>query len=254
MAHVVSLATHPWVRPWIVRGQWLGQRVRQERLLRTLRTTFPHVPGDDLIGKLFAAWGDRLSEERLAYVQRCIAEAIRAPGPILQCGSGLLSIAIGMLCEQSENPDKRLWIFEHDRHWGCLVHSWLADRNIKHAHVISAPAEQFEGYVWYVLDPSRLPDSFSLVLSEASSALPGSTRGVVTRMGQHLGNRCVILGRSARRPKDLKFLADWAKAQGAPFVLQEGPDPYLKIALRDQRPASDHEGERLNTAFGPRGV
>lgn len=254
MAQVVSLATHPRVRQWIVRGQQLARLIRLERHLGALQSTLPTAPDDDLISKLFAAFGDPLSHGQRAYVQRCLAEATRATGPILQCGGGLLSVLIGMLCQQSEHPGKRLWVFEHDPHWGSLVRSWLHAREIKHAHIISAPAEQFDGYVWYVLDPARLPDNFALVLSEASSALPGSTRGVVTRMARHLGDRCVILGHNARRPRDLKFLADWAKSQGAPFVVAEGVNPYLKIALRDRRPDSAHEEERLNTAFGRRGA
>ena len=252
MAHVASLATHPWVRPWIVRGQKLGQLIQRERVMREMQATLPEFPSDELTGKLFAAWGDTLTEERLAYVQQCLNEAVHASGPILQCGSGLLSILIGMICQHSDRPEKRLWVFEHDPHWGALARAWLKDRGIKHAHIISAPAEHFDGYVWYVLDPSRLPDNFALVLSEANSALPGSTRGVVTRMTKYLGNRCVILGRNARRPKDLKYLADWAKSQGAPFILQEGPKPYLKIALRDQRPAEELDDARLNTVFSRR--
>lgn len=251
MAHVVSPATHPWVRRWIARGQEFIQPFVLEQQFRAFRANLPEAPSDELIGKLFAAWGDRLKDERRHYIQRCLAEATRATGPILQCGSGLLSVLIGMVCQQSDDPAKRLWVLEHDPHWGNLARSWLEARDIKHAHIIYAPAEQFDGYLSYVLDPSRLPSNFALVLSEASAALPGSTRGVVTRMADHLGNRCVILGRNARRPKDLKFLADWAKSQGAPVVLQEGEHPYLKIALRDRRPESAHEDGRLNTAFGP---
>ena len=251
MAHVVSPATHPWLRLWIARGQQFIQPLVFDRHLRSFRASLPEAPSDELIDNLFAAWGDRLSSERRDYIQRCLAEATRASGPILQCGSGLLSVLIGLVCQHANAPGKRLWVLEHDPHWGNLARSWLEARDIKHAHIIYAPAEQFNGFLWYVLDPSRLPNDFALVLSEASAALPGSARGVVSRMAKQFGNRCVILAGNARRPKDLKFLADWAKSQGAPFVMQEGEHPYLKIALRDRRPESAHEEGRLNTAFGP---
>ena len=226
----------------------MADRVRRDRLIERVAGCGQIIP-DELVRDVYAAWGDPLTDERLTYIHHALAEVGKARGPILQCGSSLLTLLAGLLCEADPNADKRLWVFEHDRHWGSVVRSWTAAHELRRTHVIVTPAERFDGYVWYMLDPGRVPSDFALVLCDASSALPSSARGVVTRMANQLGDRCVLLVRSARRPRDLKFLADWAKTENAAFVLKEGSDPYLKIALPDRRPAAEHDSARLNTAF-----
>jgi hypothetical protein len=209
----------------------------------------PDGPSEEALVELWQIWGDNLPASRVPYIRTSIAEAARAAGPILQCGSSLSSILIGALCHQAQARAKHLWILEHDPHWGGVIRSWLEQYEISKAHVISAPAEQFDGFVWYVLDTSRLPDNFDLVLCDGSAALPSSARGVMERISDRLDHRCVILARNARRPRDLKHLADWAKSVKAPFIIQDATEPYAKIALRDQRADSDHTEDRLNTVY-----
>ncbi|MDH3640633.1 MAG: hypothetical protein OES38_00945 [Gammaproteobacteria bacterium] len=250
MSKPTSITTHPRVKSWTSRISAYRRQLRMDRQLRGMFDSLPDGLSEDQIIELWQTWGDDVSPSRVPYIRTSIVEAARASGPILQCGSGLSSLLIGILCHQAEAPGKNLWILEHDPHWGSVIRSWLAQYEITKAHVISAPAEQFDGFVSYVMDTSRMPGNFSLALCEASSALPSSARGIVERMGEHFDHRCVILARNAKRPRDLKYLADWAKSRRAPFLIQDAAEPYAKIALRDQRPDSDHEQERLNTVYG----
>ena len=240
---------HPRIRPWLSRAAVYRRQYAMDAHLRDAFEALPNGLSEDQLTDLWRLWGDNLPASRVPYIRTCIVEAARCPGPILQCGSGLSSILIGILCHQASAPTKHLWILEHDPHWGSVVRSWLEQYEISKAHVISAPVDQFDGFVWYVLDAKRLPANFALVLCDATSALPSSARGVVERVYDHLDHRCVILARNAKRPRDLKNLADWAKSRRAPIVVQDGAEPYVKIALRDQRADSGHEEERLNTVY-----
>jgi hypothetical protein len=216
---------------------------------RYLRRTFETLPGaltEEHLVELWQTWGDNLPASRIPYIRTSLAEAERCPGPILQCGSSLSSILIGILCHQAQAPTKQLWILEHDPHWGSVIRSWLKQYEITKAHVISARVEQFDGFVWYALDASRLPQNFSLVLCDTCAALPSSARGVLERVGDNLDQRCVILARNARRHRDRTHLANWAKSRKAPFIIQDAAEPYMKIALRDH---SAHQEERLDTVY-----
>jgi hypothetical protein len=244
-----ALANHPRLRPWLSRARAYRRQCRLDSQLRAVFETLPNGPSEDQLSQLWHLWGDDLSPSRLPFIRACIAETLRCPGPILQCGGSLASIVIGILCHQADVQKRHLWVLEHDPHWAGVVRSWLERYEISRAHVISAPAEQFDGFVWYVVDPSRLPRDFALVLSDASSALPASAKGVTERVADNLAHRCVILARNARRPRDIKNLAKWAKAQRAPFVIHDAAEPYVKIALRDQRTDADHKQARLNTIY-----
>ena len=248
-AKVTSLASHPRIRPWLSKLKTYRRYHRMDRHLRSLFETSPSSLTDEQLIELWQSWGDDLPISRLPYIRTSIAEAARCAGPILQCGSSLSSILIGIICHQARAWSKQLWILEHDPHWGNMIRSYLKQYEIGKAHVISAPIEQFDGFVSYILDASRLPKSFALVLCDASVALPSSARGVMERMSDHLDDRCVFLARNAKRPRDLKRLADWAKKRSAPFVIRDEGDPYVKIALRDLSPDSDHHEQRLNTIY-----
>lgn len=249
MANKISIATHPRIGPWVSRVNAYQRQYQMDRQLRRLFETVPNGLSEEQLIELWQTWGDNLPASRLPYIRTSISEAARCPGPILQCGSSLSSILIGILCHQAEAPAKHLWILEHDPHWGNVIRSWLERYEISKAHVISAPADQFDDFVWYVLDTSRLPKNFALVLCDGSAALPSSAKGVVQRMSDHLDHRCVILARNTKRPRDLKHLASWAKSRRAPFLVQDAAEPFVKVALRDQRPDSDHQQERLNTVY-----
>jgi len=250
VAKTAALAAHPRLRPWLARARAYRRQIALDRELRRMFVTLPEAVTDDQLSRLGQLWGDDAMADRVPYVRGCIAEAARSNGPILQCGGNLASILLGIICHQAQLPRKHLWVLEHDLHWAGVIRSWLERYEIGNAHVISAPAEQYDGFVWYVLDRKRLPAGFALVLCDASAALPSSARGVVERIHDRLDDRCVLLARNARRPRDIKSLSDWARTQRAPCVIQDAAEPYVKIALRAQRPDADHQQERLNTVYG----
>ncbi len=111
------------------------------------------------VAELYAHWGDPITQNPEAYLRSCIAEAARCKGPILQCGTSLLTLMLGVTCKISgEEKANHLWCLENDNHWANVIRSWLTQYSIGNTHVIATKAKMFEDYIWYAIDPTRLAD------------------------------------------------------------------------------------------------
>ena len=184
---------------------------RHGRLDRSIRHILNEPLGSiprDLFDTAFEAWGDATPVSKDRYFQSALTEAMRAPGPILQCGTSFTTIVLGILCQQT---DRHLWTLEHNAHWASVTRSWLEQYEIKNTHVIHAQAEIFDGSVWYMIDRSRLPEDFGLLMCDGCGVLPSGARGSLERIADRLHHRCVILIKDIRRPRDLRYVSQWAK-------------------------------------------
>ncbi len=185
-----------------------------------------------LMAELYAHWGDPLNQEAENYLRSCLAEAARVNAPILQCGSSLLTLALGQLCNGSSTAAKQLWCLEHDPHWAGTIRSWLTQYRIRSAHVITSRAHLFDGYVWYAVDASRLADGVGLVLCEGARATPSGIIGALARLDTRLAADCTILARRVVRTEDLTHLNAWAVSRGASFVVVDRQQGFVKLSLR----------------------
>jgi len=211
---------------------------------RCLRRCLRSVSGDsneplpkDLVFELYAHWGDPLAQSGEDYLRSCFAEARKAEGHILQCGTSLLTLLLGALCAASAGKDKQLWCLEHDGHWANLMRSWITQYEVTASHVITARAELFGPYVWYAIDPTRLADQFSLVLCDGASATPQGVLGTLDKLADRLAPNAVILARKVGKATDLKALAQWADTHNAACAVVDKREGFIKISCRGSRPA-----------------
>ncbi len=190
----------------------------------------------DLVSELYAHWGDPLAQSGEDYLRSCFAEARKAEGHILQCGTSLLTLLLGALCATSGNKEKQLWCLEHDGHWANLMRSWITQYEVTASHVITARAELFGPYVWYAIDPARLADRFSLVLCDGSNATPQGVLGTLDKLTDRLALDAVILVRKVGKAADLKALAQWAETHNAACAVVDKREGFIKISCRGSRP------------------
>lgn len=238
-----------------------------DRCMRRLCAN-PHqpVPGN-VLAELYAYWGDPLAPGAESFLRSCLAEAARAPGPILQCGAGLLTMVLGRLCSAgagatanggpaAANGDaaangpatgadtrpaaacernlRQLWCLEQDAHWSNVVRSWLTQYGVSGAHVITSQPRLFNQYVWYAVDPGRLAEEICLVVCEGARATPRGIIGTLQRVGNRLAPHFTVLARGVTRAEDLKLLAAWAKGRGAACVVVDRQEGFVKIACRER--------------------
>lgn len=200
-----------------------------ERTVRQLRAAPVDALPAALVSELYAYWGDPPTPASESYLRSCIAEAARARGPVVQCGSSVMTLLLGHLCQASDDPRRQLWCLEHDPHWANLVRSWLTQFRIGATHVIGARPQLFDGYSWYAVDPQRLADRIGLLICDGGRATPAGLIGALERLGERMAEDGVILARQVTRAQDLQQVTAWAKAHGASCVVIDKAEGFLKI-------------------------
>ncbi|HEX7035244.1 MAG TPA: hypothetical protein VF210_05690 [Pseudomonadales bacterium] len=202
-----------------------------DRCLRRLGAADPENAPLGLVAELYAHWGDPLSQTDENYLRSCLAHAVRARGPILQCGASLLTLVLGRLCDMAPNGGKTLWCLEQEPHWANTIRSWLTQYRIASAQVIVSRPHLFDGFVWYAADTARLPNGIALLLCQGARATASGVLGALTRLHGRLAPDCTVLARGVTRADDLKRLNQWAQANGAACVVVERQTGFVKLSL-----------------------
>lgn len=128
-------------------------------------------------------------------------------GPILECGSGLTTIALAMLAVQY---GLEVWSLEHSMEWLERIVPVLNRYDLDAVHVCYAPLRDYGGFEWYTL-PESLPGSFSLVACDgppADSAL-GGRYGLLPVMRDRIARGATILLHDAHRESEQTIVRRW---------------------------------------------
>jgi hypothetical protein len=148
------------------------------------------------------AWGNLGFVADVAYLSAVLGYAHESPGPILECGSGLTTVLLGLL------EGRPVWSLEHLRAWRRSVQVRLRLAGAR-ANVRLAPLRSYDSFVWYDV-PGDLPDEFGLVVCDGPpGGTPGGRYGLLPVAGKRLRPGTVVLLDDAERAERWTEEAGW---------------------------------------------
>lgn len=183
---------------------------------RTLRNAIRRVadlplgvaPDRDLLNGLMAGWGNEGFAAVTDYLEEVCKQAAKTNGPILECGSGLTSVVLGLLAGRR---GVQTWSLEHVSEWQARVTSVFERFEIPNVQICSAPLCSFGEFEWYDAPLAALPKEFQLVICDGPpGATEGGRYGLLPVMGERLPTGSVILLDDADRPGEVEVLERWA--------------------------------------------
>ena len=142
---------------------------------RALRKVVELPPGQMLtvaaVAELRHTWANDGYSGRIDYLMEIARRAVATRGPILECGSGLSTILLGLLAARRGID---VWSLEHIPEWHARVRSVLESLGIPPVHLHLTPLRSYGDFDWYSLPLGSMPHTFRLVVCDGP---PGSTRG-----------------------------------------------------------------------------
>ena len=108
-----------------------------------------------------------------AALEECWAMARQAHGDILECGSGLSTLVMGLALKGSA---RRLYSLENNLEWVDRVQTWLERYGVENVRLIYAPLQPGPHGVWYGAEASDLPDRFDGLLVDGPKRDDGVNR------------------------------------------------------------------------------
>ncbi len=186
-------------------------------------------PGSPLIGDLVRLWANEGWSALHEYARAVVAESLAARGPILECGSGLTTLLLGVV---SQGTGRTVLSLESSRDWGAKTERLLRAAGIESVSLHHASLVPHGESDWYSLPKTGVPDAFHLVVCDGP---PGDTRGgragLMGAVRARLAPGCVILLDDAGREHERALGLRWRDELGAECKLCGTEKPYYRIVL-----------------------
>jgi predicted O-methyltransferase YrrM len=193
------------------------------------------------IADLSYGWGNEEWSASPEFLRTTLESARTARGPIVECGSGLSTLLLGIMARESGT---RVWTLEHDPIWAARLEGLLAQHGIDSVEVLLAPIRDYGSYSWYDVSREALPEDIALVVCDGP---PGNTDGgrygLLPAVRGRLAHGCVIFLDDAARAGEQNVLERWRQEAGWEFSAPLGSvKPFACIS------AGSMEGAEATTA------
>lgn len=197
--------------------------LRRRRFSRAIRMVMQlpigELPDRTLLLELQAGWGNESFAARTDYLEEVISRAASTGGPILECGSGLTSILLGIFAGRR---GVQTWSLEHTPEWRSRLIATLESFGIPNVNVCLAPMQDYGGFSWYGFQEGVLPERFSMVVCDGPpGTTPGGRYGLLPVLGSRLSGNTLILVDDADRKGEAAVLRRWKVESGVDVVLKE---------------------------------
>ena len=181
-----------------------------------------------VLADLIRGWQNEGWSAQNGFLVACLQHALTNDGPILECGSGLTTILVGLISESRGNA---LWSLEHIPDWAVRVDQKLQELRVHCVHQVLRPLRSYSNFSWYDPPLQTMPD-FSLVICDGPPAdTPGGRYGLVPVMKHkfRLGTR--ILLDDASREEEQAIAKRWAVELGADYHILGSDAPYIILTI-----------------------
>jgi Methyltransferase domain len=171
-------------------------------------------------------WGNEGWSADTAYLEAVCNWAGQVKGPILECGSGLTTLLLGLIAGD------QVTTLEHLPKWKNRVQQTAAKYSVP-VNLFTAPLVDYGGFHWYSLPP-LLPAGFELVICDGPpSATVGGRYGLLPVAGSLLAQNAVILMDDVERSDEQAIIARWKREFGVrseEHATSEGAYAVVRLA------------------------
>jgi hypothetical protein len=196
----------------------LSERRLRRALSRIRQLPEGELPSRELLHELQAGWGNDGFAARYDYLEEVIERAARTSGPILECGSGLTSLLLGLYAGRRS---VETWSLEHIPEWQARVTEALKRHRIPGVEVCPAPLREYNDFEWYDPPLDTLPETFSLIICDGPpGTIRGGRYGLLPVLGKRLGADVLILLDDADREAETDVLRRWVSEMNMKVMLR----------------------------------
>lgn len=170
------------------------------------------IPDRALLDRLRSGWWNFGYTADLDYIEEVAQRAATARGPILECGSGLTTIVLGLMAGRRGIPT---WTLENNESWFLKIEQVIKRFSLPGITLDLKPLRSYGTYSWYDPPLNMMPDHFSLVICDGPpGSTPGGRYGLLPVLGERLGKESAILLDDADRVCEADTLRKWQEQYG----------------------------------------
>src|SRR5437763_483641 len=188
------------------------------------------IPTAEMLIDLQNAWDNDGFAARIDLLMEVVKRAAMANGPILECGSGLTTILMGLFAGRR---GVKVYSLKHFDEWRARVLGCIQQFGIPNVDILSTPLRNFGEFEWYDVPLADLPANFSLFLCDGP---PGETRGgrygLWPVMRERLAPNAVIILDDTEREGELEVLRRWQSDSSFEVTMHESANGSFAVLTR----------------------
>jgi hypothetical protein len=178
---------------------------------------------------LIYGWGNESWSALTEYLVGGLQHAMKNEGPVLECGSGLSTILLGVVAQQRGHQH---WALEHTPAWAERVQACLNRYQINAVKLIGQPLKAYGDFDWYGVPLEQMPKNFSLVICDGPpAATKGGRYGLIPVMRRYLAPGAIVLLDDAARIEEQTIAQRWAQEVGGQIQKLGQAKPYICLTL-----------------------
>ena len=187
------------------------------------------VPSYTQLEELQRGWANPGMAARTDYLMEVCRQAARTSGPVLECGSGLTTLLLGLIAGRR---GIETWTLEHLPEWHQLLTATLARHDIPNVHLLLTPLRSFGNFTWYDPPLADLPPRFSLVVCDGPpSDTIGGRYGLLPLLRDRLTSQAIVLLDDAERESEAEVLRRWQAERPMVTSIKETPSGTYALAV-----------------------
>lgn len=187
---------------------WASRSTQLRKCLDAIRAE-PEaaVPRTRHLFRLSALWGNYFYSANLPVLRRLAGLCDQTSGPILECGSGVSTLLLGVLAERE---GRRVYALEDGKSDCARIRATLTLCGLDNVRVRHAPLVDRGDYTWYDLSEVELSRYFDLVFCDGPrSRISQGRRGLLPEMRPYLVPGAVLLLDDTHRRRERASLRKW---------------------------------------------
>lgn len=164
------------------------------------------------------------------YLTACVESALKTQGSIVECGSGLTTIVMGIIAAKRNLAYIAL---ESDYEWFSSVREKVERLKLSNVRLFHTPIKDYRDFSWYDLSNISIPDDVSLVVCDGPpSTTRGGRYGMLPMLKKFLTKECQVLLDDAQREGEQETIRLWSEEFGCSCVVDEASKPFARISLK----------------------
>lgn len=196
---------------------------------RLLALPDPSDPPSQVIQDLMRGWGNPFMSAWEDFIRAFLRYVRETDGPILECGSGLSTVLLGVAAARA---GRRVYSLEHDPAWAERARRVLRRYDIAGTEILANALRSYGAFSWYDPPLDRLPRDFSLVVCDGPPwDTPGGRYGLVPVMRSHLKPGCIILLDDAHRDAEKEIAARWGRELGSGVIIEGTDKMFARLSV-----------------------
>ncbi|HEY5132121.1 MAG TPA: class I SAM-dependent methyltransferase [Candidatus Krumholzibacteriaceae bacterium] len=196
---------------------------------RLLALNDPSDPPPRVLRDLVGGWGNASMSAWVDFIRAFLRCARETEGPILECGSGLSTVLLGLVAART---GKRVYSLEHHAIWADRARRVLRTYGIASVEILVSDLRSYGAYSWYDPPLDILPKNFSLVVCDGPPwDTPGGRYGLLPVMRSHLKPGCIILLDDAHRAGERAIAERWARELGTSFAIEGSDKMFARLSV-----------------------